>query len=105
MSKINSLIIIPTYNESDNIIDLINEIFLLDEDFHILVVDDNSLDKTASLVDEKIKTSSDKLFILKRKSMLEEEHSMNYLMLFQNIKMKTIFFQLVMFYQLKLLKN
>ena len=70
MSKINSLIIIPTYNESDNIIDLINEIFLLDEDFHILVVDDNSLDKTASLVDEKIKTSSDKLFILKRKSKL-----------------------------------
>ena len=70
MSKINSLIIIPTYNESDNIIDLINEIFLLDEDFHILVVDDNSSDKTASLVDEKIKTSGDKLFILKRKSKL-----------------------------------
>ena len=70
MSKINSLIIIPTYNESDNIIDLINEIFLLDEDFHILVVDDNSSDSTASLVDEKIKTSDDKLFILKRKSKL-----------------------------------
>tara|TARA_X000000950_G_scaffold25155_1_gene26964 strand:- start:2717 stop:3487 length:771 start_codon:yes stop_codon:yes gene_type:complete len=70
MSKINSLIIIPTYNESDNIIDLINEIFLLDEDFHILVVDDNSSDKTASIVDEKIKTSGDKLFILKRKSKL-----------------------------------
>ena len=70
MTKINSLIIIPTYNESDNIIDLINEIFLLDENFHILVVDDNSTDKTASLVDEKIKTSTDKLFILKRKSKL-----------------------------------
>tara|TARA_B100001109_G_C18844563_1_gene466154 strand:- start:26 stop:796 length:771 start_codon:yes stop_codon:yes gene_type:complete len=70
MSKINSLIIIPTYNESDNIIDLINEIFLLDEDFHILVVDDNSSDRTASLVDEKIKTSGDKLFILKRNSKL-----------------------------------
>ena len=70
MSKINSLIIIPTYNESDNIIDLINEIFLLDEDFHILIVDDNSSDNTASLVDEKIKTSTDKLFILKRKSKL-----------------------------------
>jgi len=70
MSKINSLIIIPTYNECDNIIDLINEIFLLDEDFHILIVDDNSTDMTASLVDEKIKTSGDKLFILKRKSKL-----------------------------------
>ena len=70
MSKINSLIIIPTYNECDNIIDLINEIFLLDEDFHILVVDDNSSDNTASLVDEKIKTSGNKLFILNRKSKL-----------------------------------
>ena len=70
MSKINSLIIIPTYNESDNIIDLINEIFLLDENFHILVVDDNSSDNTASLVDEKIKTSGNKLFILNRKSKL-----------------------------------
>lgn len=70
MSEINSLIIIPTYNESDNIIDLINEIFLLDEDFHILVVDDNSSDNTASLVDEKIKTSGNKLFILNRKSKL-----------------------------------
>ena len=70
MSKINSLIIIPTYNESDNIIDLINEIFLLDEDFHILIVDDNSSDNTASLVDEKIKTSGNKLFILNRKSKL-----------------------------------
>ena len=37
---------------------------------HILVVDDNSSDMTASLVDEKIKTSGDKLFILKRKSKL-----------------------------------
>ena len=70
MSKINSLIIIPTYNESDNIIDLINEIFLLDEDFHILIVDDNSSDNTATLVDEKIKTSGNKLFILNRKSKL-----------------------------------
>ena len=50
--------------------DLINEIFLLDEDFHILVVDDNSSDNTASLVDEKIKTSGNKLFILNRKSKL-----------------------------------
>ena len=70
MSKINSLIIIPTYNESDNIIDLIDEIFLLNEDFHILIVDDNSSDNTASLVDEKIKTSGNKLFILNRKSKL-----------------------------------
>ena len=66
MSKINSLIIIPTYNESDNIIDLINEIFLLDEDFHILVVDDNSSDKTYRIVEEKIVEHKERLFLIKR---------------------------------------
>ena len=55
MVIIKSLVIIPTYNESENIIDLINEIFLLDDNLHILVVDDNSQDKTSDLVEEKIK--------------------------------------------------
>ena len=48
-----SLVIIPTFNESDNIIQIIDEIFRLEDNFNILVVDDNSPDKTASLVKEK----------------------------------------------------
>ena len=52
MSGSKSLIIIPTYNESENIIDLIDEIFSLDNDFNILVVDDNSMDKTWELVEK-----------------------------------------------------
>ena len=55
MTAIKSLIIIPTYNECDNIIDLIDEIFSLDSNFHILVVDDNSKDKTWELVEKKNK--------------------------------------------------
>ena len=70
MAIIRSLVIIPTYNESENIIDLINEIFLLDDNLHILVVDDNSQDKTSDLVEEKIKVSNNRLFILKRRSKL-----------------------------------
>jgi|TARA_B100001093_G_scaffold501664_1_gene553614 dolichol-phosphate mannosyltransferase len=67
MTAIKSLIIIPTYNECDNIIDLIDEIFSLDSNFHILVVDDNSKDKTWELVEKKIKKNINRLFILKRK--------------------------------------
>ena len=67
MTATKSLIIIPTYNECDNIIDLIDEIFSLDSNFHILVVDDNSKDKTWELVEKKIKKNINRLFILKRK--------------------------------------
>ena len=55
MAIIRSLVIIPTYNESENIIDLINEIFLLDDNLHILVVDDNSKDKTSNIIKESLK--------------------------------------------------
>ncbi len=46
-----SLIVIPTYNEVGNIKQIIEEIFSLDNDYHILVVDDNSPDGTASVVE------------------------------------------------------
>lgn len=44
------IIIIPTYNEIENIERLIRNIFSLQRKFHILVVDDNSPDRTASIV-------------------------------------------------------
>lgn len=47
-----SLVIIPTYNERDNIINMLNAILELKiADLHVLVVDDNSPDGTADLVD------------------------------------------------------
>lgn len=46
----NGIIVIPTYNEIENIERLIRNIFSLQRKFHILVVDDNSPDQTASKV-------------------------------------------------------
>lgn len=43
-------VIIPTYNERDNIVSLIDFVFALREPFHIIIVDDSSPDGTATLV-------------------------------------------------------
>lgn len=47
-----SIVVIPTYNEIDNIINIIKAIFEVKSDMHILVVDDNSPDGTAATVKE-----------------------------------------------------
>lgn len=44
------LVIIPTYNEKENIEKIISAVFGLDQDFHVLVVDDSSPDGTAEIV-------------------------------------------------------
>lgn len=46
----NSIVIIPTYNEKENIERIIRKVFSLETSFHILVVDDGSPDGTASIV-------------------------------------------------------
>lgn len=45
------LVIIPTYNEKENIENIISSVFALDEGFHILVVDDSSPDGTSKIVE------------------------------------------------------
>lgn len=65
-----SLVIIPTYIEKENIERLIREIFSLEKDFHILIVDDNSPDGTAAIVKNLMKTFTNNLFILERKGKL-----------------------------------
>ncbi|MBI4429527.1 MAG: polyprenol monophosphomannose synthase [Ignavibacteriales bacterium] len=45
-----SLIVIPTYNEAENVPQLVPKILDQDKTFHVLVVDDNSPDGTAKLV-------------------------------------------------------
>lgn len=49
-SQKKKIVIIPTYNEKDNIVDIIEEIFLIVPDVHILIIDDNSPDNTAYFV-------------------------------------------------------
>ncbi len=46
----NALVIIPTYNEKENIQAIVDEIFALPKDFHLLIVDDNSPDGTADII-------------------------------------------------------
>ena len=47
-----SIVIIPTYNEIENIESIINAVFLLEKIFDVLIVDDNSPDGTAVKVKE-----------------------------------------------------
>ena len=61
-----SIIIIPTYNEVENIELLVNTIFQLPKSFHILVVDDNSPDLTALKVKELQEVFPGQIFLEKR---------------------------------------
>lgn len=63
----NSLVIIPTYNERENIETIIRKIFSLNAGFHILVVDDNSPDGTSAIVQNLQKVFSKELFLKVRK--------------------------------------
>ncbi len=63
---VDSLVIIPTYNERENIEKVIRMIFSLPHDFHVLVVDDNSPDGTSALVSELRELFPDSLFLEKR---------------------------------------
>lgn len=62
-----AIVIIPTYNEVENIEAIIKAVFNLKKEFHILVVDDNSPDGTAKKVQRLQKHYQDKLFLSVRK--------------------------------------
>ena len=64
--KGNSVIIIPTYNESENIEVIINKILQLKDLNHILVVDDNSPDGTSNVVSELKKKHTNRIFLIIR---------------------------------------
>lgn len=65
-----SLVIIPTYNEKENIASIIEAVLALPREFDILVVDDGSPDGTADLVKKLQETHKEKLFLLERKGKL-----------------------------------
>jgi len=65
-----NLIIIPTYNEIENIENIIRKVFSLEESFSILIIDDGSPDGTAKKVKELQKEFSNTLFIEERKGKL-----------------------------------
>ncbi len=65
MAEKKSLVIIPTFNEMENIPQLIPEVLSKDEGIEILVVDDNSPDGTAAYI-EKLMQSNVKIHLIKR---------------------------------------
>ena len=64
------IVIIPTYNEKENIEKIIRKVRSLDGDFHILIVDDGSPDGTGAIVKGLQKEFSDTLFIIERSGKL-----------------------------------
>ena len=62
-----SLVIIPTYNEKENIEKMVRKVFSLTLPFRVLIVDDGSPDGTADIVKNMQKEFPDKLFIEERK--------------------------------------
>lgn len=65
---VDAIVIIPTYNEIENIEAIVRAVLTQDKAFHILVVDDNSPDLTALKVKELQKEFEGKLFLLQRKN-------------------------------------
>ena len=64
------VVIIPTYNEKENISDILEAIFALQQNFHVLVIDDGSPDGTADIVKELIDKYPGLLFLEQRKGKL-----------------------------------
>jgi dolichol-phosphate mannosyltransferase len=67
---LNKLVIIPTYNEKENIEKIARKVFSLTGDYHLLVVDDGSPDGTADIVKGMQKEFNGRLHILERKGKL-----------------------------------
>jgi dolichol-phosphate mannosyltransferase len=65
-----SLVIIPTYKEKDNIEKIIRKVYSLSKVFHILIVEDNSPDGTADIVRSLQREFPEKLFMEERKGKL-----------------------------------
>lgn len=65
-----SIVIIPTYNEKENIEKMIRYVMAMDHDFHILVIDDGSPDGTGAIVDRLSEEFRDRVFVEHREGKL-----------------------------------
>ncbi|HAM98567.1 MAG TPA: dolichyl-phosphate beta-D-mannosyltransferase [Marinilabiliales bacterium] len=66
----NKIVIIPTYNEKENIEAIIRKVFSLEGDFNLLIVEDNSPDGTATIVKRLMQEFPERLFIMERSGKL-----------------------------------
>jgi dolichol-phosphate mannosyltransferase len=65
-----SLVIIPTYNEKENVERMVRTVFSLPKDFHLLIVDDGSPDGTGAIVSHLQQEFSNRLFLIERSGKL-----------------------------------
>ena len=70
MQTSDSIVIIPTYNERENIENIIRAVFGLEKIFHILIIEDGSPDGTAAIVKTLQQEFPDRLFMIQRKGKL-----------------------------------
>ena len=70
MQTSDSIVIIPTYNERENIENIIRAVFALEHGFHILVIEDGSPDGTAAIVKDLQREFPNRLFMVERKGKL-----------------------------------
>ena len=71
MQTADSIVIIPTYNERENIENIVRAVMALEHGFHILVIDDGSPDGTADIVKGLMKQEfTERLFLLERSGKL-----------------------------------
>ena len=70
MQTSDSIVIIPTYNERENIENIIRAVFVLEKTFHILIIEDGSPDGTAAIVKTLQQEFPDRLFMIERKGKL-----------------------------------
>ena len=66
MQTSDSIVIIPTYNERENIENIIRAVFALEKVFHILIIEDGSPDGTASIVKTLQQEFPERLFMIER---------------------------------------
>ena len=65
-----ALVIIPTYNEIENITNIIDKVMAYPDNFDVLVIDDNSPDGTAEAVEKLIERYPDRVFLERRSGKL-----------------------------------
>ena len=70
MQTSDSIVIIPTYNERENIENIIRAVFALEKAFHILIIEDGSPDGTASIVKTLQQEFPERFFMIERKGKL-----------------------------------
>ena len=77
LSRSDSIVLIPTYNEKENIAAIIHAVFELPRQFHILIIDDNSPDGTGVIVKDLQKQFPGALHLMERQPILQDSSGLS----------------------------